>query len=69
MGTWTGSWTFRNVMHHLHNSTGTKTVTASSEQGAKSKIKDEASRELFGTTGMHTYIDVSNLREGNGRRW
>lgn len=69
MGTWTGSWTFRNVMHHLHGSSGTATVNASDEKSAMYAIKNDASRELFGTTGMQTYIDVSNLREGNGRSW
>jgi hypothetical protein len=69
MGTWTGSWTFRNVMHDKHGTSGTSTVNAEDEQSAKYAIKNDASRELFGTTMMQTYIDVSNLREGNGRRW
>jgi hypothetical protein len=64
MGTWTGSWTFRNVMHHLHGSSGTATVNASDEKSARYRIKHDASRDLFGTTMMQTYIDVTSIREG-----
>lgn len=64
MGTWTGNWTFRNVMHDLHGKSGTATVNARDEKSAKYAIKNDASRSLFGTTMMQTYIDVSNLREG-----
>lgn len=64
MSTWTGKWEFRNVMRGEHGSRGTKTVHASSESAAKSKIREEASRDLFGTTMLQRYVVVSGLREG-----
>ena len=59
---WRGRWEFRNVMHGLHGSNGTTTVQAENEDEARSKIKDGASKELFGTTMMHNYIIVSDLK-------
>lgn len=63
MARWKGDWEFRNVMHHLHRRSGSETVDAESEDSARVKIRHKASRELLGTTMMHRYITVYNLRK------
>lgn len=63
MPSWTGKWEFRNIMRSEHGSRGTKTVQADSESAAISKIRDEVSRDLFGTTMMQTYVIVSTVRK------
>lgn len=63
MSRWKGNWKFRNVMHYLHGRSGSETVDAESEEGARQVIKHKAARQLFGSTMMQTYISVSDLRK------
>lgn len=62
MAQWEGSWRFNNGMHPKHGSVGTNTVTASSEVEARQAVQDEASKALFGTTGMQTYVVVDSIK-------
>ena len=58
---WHGRWEFRNVMHHLHGTSGTNTVRAKDEKSARERLKLKASCALFGTTMMQTYITIHNI--------
>ena len=67
MARWTGKWEFTNSMHRHHGRSGEKTVQADSEAQAKSMIRDEVSRQLFGTTMMQTYVQVRSLQQEKSR--
>lgn len=65
MSYYTGTWTFRNVMHPKHGKSGRARVEASSEEDARQKICDEGSRAVFGR-GMLTYFSASDVRKESG---
>lgn len=66
MKKWQGEWTFMNVMHHLHRSSGTETVSAQDERRAHEAIRSAAAKSLFGSTTMSRYVQVGKVTELKG---
>ena len=54
-------WKFNNAFCREHGKKGNITVDANSEEEACESIKRRVSRELFGTTGMQSYVAVSDI--------
>ncbi len=62
---WKGNWEYRDSFSPRFGCSGTITVTANSKREAEEEIKDQASRQLLGSTIMSTYFEVSNVSEAD----
>lgn len=63
MARYKGSWRFNNIHRREHGRSGTRTVEASSEAGAKDEIQMTVSRQLFNTTMMKDYVVVTDIEK------
>jgi hypothetical protein len=70
MAVYTGRWTFDNHEHPRHRATGTTTVHASTDNIAKTFIREAGARTVFGAKLMlSNFIATKVKRKGRGRQW
>ena len=61
MDRWSGTWEFDDATSPHHGKTGQATITAPTKFDAEQAVKEDASRELFGSRMMTPYIVVNSI--------
>lgn len=59
---WVAAWVFNNALHRAHGRSGEVVVEAETRESAVARVRDEASRQLFGgSVSMQQYVEIQSL--------